>query len=290
MNFQRGIIFHGPPGNGKTLAIQSLMRGLYDSPSGAVPTLYVKSFASGSSAQSSIRQIFVKARLTAPCLLVFEDIDSMITDKLRSYFLNEVDGLESNDGIFMLGTTNHLELLDPALAQRPSRFDRKIFFDCPSHAERAMYARFWAGNIPGTNSYNFSDALCEAIADVTDGFSFAYLKELFLATLLGIAREGVALEDGTETLPEDASLEEDEVMVSKPGSSTASEKDVGLDDTESNDGAAGNEKKTYPSLSRSIIWPRIKAQADILRMAIVSEKVTGKNYAATGEKGVTGSD
>ena len=43
----------------------------------------------------------------SPCLLVFEDLDSLITDKVKSFFLNEVDGLESNDGIMMIGSTNY---------------------------------------------------------------------------------------------------------------------------------------------------------------------------------------
>jgi transitional endoplasmic reticulum ATPase len=60
--------------------------------------------------------------------LIFEDPDSLITEETRSYFLNEIDGLESNDGILMIGSTNHLSKLDPALSKRPSRFDRKYHF------------------------------------------------------------------------------------------------------------------------------------------------------------------
>ena len=76
------------------------------------------------------------ARRMAPCLLIFEDIDSLVSPMVRSYFLNEVDGLESNHGILMIGSTNHLERLDPGIAKRPSRFDRKYFFDVPSRNER----------------------------------------------------------------------------------------------------------------------------------------------------------
>lgn len=47
---------------------------------------------------------------------MFEDLDSIVTDGVRSYFLNEVDGLENNDGIFMVGSTNHLERLDPGIS------------------------------------------------------------------------------------------------------------------------------------------------------------------------------
>lgn len=76
----------------------------------------------------SIKQVFGKAREFAPCYLVFEDLDSVITDSVRSYFLNEVDGLKSNDGIFIVGSTNHLERLDPGISvgvQCPSRYFRK---------------------------------------------------------------------------------------------------------------------------------------------------------------------
>ena len=57
-----------------------------------------------------IRRIFAMARVYAPCLLVFEDIDTIVTNKTRSYFFNEVDGLERNDGIMMIGSTNHCKL------------------------------------------------------------------------------------------------------------------------------------------------------------------------------------
>lgn len=85
------------------------MHNLY-SRSDPIPTLYVKSLAGCGGSHYAIRQIFVKARETAPCLLVFEDIDSLITDDVKSFFLNEVDGLESNDGILMIGSTNYRKL------------------------------------------------------------------------------------------------------------------------------------------------------------------------------------
>lgn len=73
-----------------------------------VPTLVVKTLAQrGFGPQMSVRQIFNKARQTAPCLLLFEDIDSLVTEEVRSYFFNEVDGLEDNGGILMIGSTNN---------------------------------------------------------------------------------------------------------------------------------------------------------------------------------------
>ena len=103
---KRGILFHGPPGNGKTISIEALMKTLSTHPD-PIPTLYVKTFTSYAGPEYAIRQIFVKARAQAPCLLVFEDLDSLVVDGIRSYFLNEVDGLERNDGILIIGSTNH---------------------------------------------------------------------------------------------------------------------------------------------------------------------------------------
>ena len=73
-----------------------------------VSTLVVKTLAQrGFGPQMSVRQIFTKARQTAPCLLLFEDVDSLVTNEVRSYFFNEVDGLENNEGILMIGSTNN---------------------------------------------------------------------------------------------------------------------------------------------------------------------------------------
>ncbi|KAK3169885.1 hypothetical protein OEA41_009269 [Lepraria neglecta] len=103
--WKRGIILHGLPGNGKTISIKALMHSLA-SRSTPIPTLYVKSLGK-SCDQDDIRSIFEKARETGPCLLVFEDIDSLVSDDVKSFFLNEVDGLEENDGIMMVGSTNY---------------------------------------------------------------------------------------------------------------------------------------------------------------------------------------
>ena len=59
--------------------------------------------------------------------MVLEDLDSLINDGNRSFFLNQLDGLENNDGLLVIGTTNHYDRLDPAITKRPSRFDRKLF-------------------------------------------------------------------------------------------------------------------------------------------------------------------
>lgn len=73
-----------------------------------------------------IHLVFEKAREAAPCVVVLEDLDSLITDANRSFFLNQLDGLTGNDGLLVIGSTNHFDRLDPGLSSRPSRFDRKL--------------------------------------------------------------------------------------------------------------------------------------------------------------------
>ena len=184
--WKRGIILHGLPGNGKTISIKALMHSLYSRPD-PVPTLYVKSLAGCNGPEYAIREIFVKARQSTPCLLVFEDLDSLITDRVKSFFLNEVDGLESNEGLMMLGSTNYLERLDAGISKRPGRFDRKYHFALPAVTERVQYCNYWRSKLAKNKKLDFPAELSEKIADITDGFSFAYLKEAFIASLLIIA-------------------------------------------------------------------------------------------------------
>ncbi|KAG9236829.1 P-loop containing nucleoside triphosphate hydrolase protein [Amylocarpus encephaloides] len=190
--WKRGLILHGVPGNGKTITIKALIAALASRPDN-IPSLYVKSFDSASaSSTGSIQTIFSHARAMAPCLLIFEDLDSLITDKTRSYFLNEVDGLESNDGILMIGSTNHLDTLDPAITKRPSRFDRKYHFRLPGEDERAAFCWYWREKLGGAGMgdgmVDFPEELCGVIAKITEGFSFAYMKELFVMALLALVR------------------------------------------------------------------------------------------------------
>jgi hypothetical protein len=181
--WKRGLIFHGPAGNGKTISLKALMHTLYKRKSPVV-TLYVKTAPSS----YDIGNVFYLARKMTPCLLVLEDIDTIVTKSTRSYFFNEVDGIENNDGILMIASTNHLDQLDPGLSQRPSRFDRKYLFPLPDKAERALYAEYWRTKLQDKPQIDFPKELCEKIAGITEDFSFAYLKEAFVATLLELAR------------------------------------------------------------------------------------------------------
>ena len=166
-----------------------MMHSLYDR-ADPIPTLYVRTLTNVYGPEYAISAIFGKARQQMPCFLVFEDLDSIVSDKVRSYFLNEVDGLLNNDGILMVGSTNHLERLDPGISKRPSRFDRKYLFPEPDMEQREQYCEFWRQKLSDNEEIEFPVKLNKAIASITKGFSFAYMQEAFVAALLEIAKAG----------------------------------------------------------------------------------------------------
>ncbi|KAI0908819.1 ATPase [Ustulina deusta] len=244
--WKRGIIYHGPPGNGKTISIKATMHMLYARKQ-PIPTLYVRSLSSYAGPERSLMDIFQKARQFAPCYLVFEDLDSIVSDQVRSYFLNEVDGLKSNDGIFMIGSTNHLDRLDPGISKRPSRFDRKYFFPDPDLEQRIAYCEFWQGKLADNQDIEFPDELCKAVAEITEKFSFAYMQEAFVAALLAIARRSAA---GGERRSEESLT-----------------RDMGDGWLDVCGGGGGD-----GDLDGLVLWVEIKKQVETLREGMESEK------------------
>ncbi len=184
--WKRGILLVGPPGNGKTHTVKALINAL------KMPCLYVKSFrAERVPEEDNIALVFDRARKSAPCILVFEDLDSLLTPQNRSFFLNELDGFATNVGIVTLATTNHPEKLDPSILDRPSRFDRKYPFNIPEQPERLAYITLWNESLKP--ALRLSEEGTVQLSELTTGFSFAYLKELFLSSMMrwvGSAEQG----------------------------------------------------------------------------------------------------
>jgi hypothetical protein len=184
--WKRGVLLTGPPGNGKTHTVKALINQLKR------PCLYVKGFKSEyGTDQENIAEVFARARMTTPCLLVFEDLDSMLDDASRSTFLNELDGFETNAGIVVIATTNHAERLDPAIVDRPSRFDRKYQFDLPAAAERRAYLEVWNKELD--RDLGVCESVTEKVVQLTEGFSFAYMKELFLSSMMQWMGRGASM-------------------------------------------------------------------------------------------------
>ena len=173
--WRRGAIFTGPPGNGKTHTVKALINSLER------PCLYVRNFTGDGTEQHNMAEVFKRAR-REPTLVVLEDLDSMITDANRAFFLNELDGFRVNSGVAVLATTNHPEKLDTAILDRPSRFDRKYHFELPAEAERLAYIEKWNSELQP--ELRVSGTATALIVHQTEGFSFAYLKELFVSSMV----------------------------------------------------------------------------------------------------------
>ena len=167
--WKRGILFIGPPGNGKTHTVKALINSMEQ------PCLYIKSL-------NGIQQVFDRARRTSPCILVIEDLDLQLHPQMRSAFLNELDGFAANIGIVTLATTNHPERLDPGILDRPSRFDRKYHFELPDVPERSSYIALWNASLKP--ALQLSPEGISKMSELTVDFSFAYLKELFLSSMM----------------------------------------------------------------------------------------------------------
>ena len=131
----KGILLYGPPGTGKTLiakAVAKMTESNFISVKG--PELLSKWVGES---EKGIREIFRKARQAAPCIIFFDEIDSIVpirgrniseshtSENMASQILTEIDGLEELHNVLIIGATNRLDIIDPAIL-RPGRFDRII--------------------------------------------------------------------------------------------------------------------------------------------------------------------
>jgi hypothetical protein len=169
---RKGVLFHGPPGTGKTHTIHYL--------AGAVPgqtTLLIAAEQVG-----LLGEYMTLARLFQPCLVVIEDVDLIARDRAESAgpaeqallnkLLNEMDGLRPDADILFVLTTNRPEVLEDALAARPGRIDQAIEFPYPDEDGRARLMRLYAGRVPVP-----ADVVERAVAR-TAGVSGSFVKEL----------------------------------------------------------------------------------------------------------------
>ena len=139
--YRRGVLLHGPPGNGKTSTIRHIGASLPQ-----IPAMILRPAANFDS--DDLQQVLDRWRRQAPAILVIEDLNWLLNEVNVSTFLNLLDGIDSNvtGGLLLIATTNHPHKLDPAVNNRPGRFDVVIEVPCPGPRLRAeFFRRKWAG-------------------------------------------------------------------------------------------------------------------------------------------------
>ncbi len=176
----RGIMMYGPPGTGKTLLAKALAR------ESEVNFISVKgpqllSMWVGES-ERGVREVFRKARQVAPCIVFFDEIDALTphrgggegaaVERVVSQFLTELDGIETLKGVVVLGATNRIDMLDPALL-RPGRFDIKVELPVPDAEARLAILRVHTRKMPLAD-----DVDVEALAAAGEGFVGADIEGL----------------------------------------------------------------------------------------------------------------
>jgi transitional endoplasmic reticulum ATPase len=179
----KGILLHGPSGTGKTMlakAVATESEANFISVKG--PELLSKWVGES---ERGIREIFRRARQAAPCVIFFDEIDSIAmarggglggemggggsgtNDRVISQILTELDGISELHGVVVLAATNRPDMIDTALL-RPGRFDRIVFVPNPDKRTRKRILEIYAKDKPiGV------DVKLEKIADITEGFSGA---------------------------------------------------------------------------------------------------------------------
>ncbi len=188
----KGILLYGPPGCGKTLLAKAVAT---ESEANfiAVKGPEILSKWVGES-EKAVREIFAKARQAAPCVIFFDEIDSIVprrgmrydagvTDRIVNQLLTEMDGIAKLEGVVVIGATNRPDILDPALL-RPGRFDRIIYVPPPDKKARLEIFKVHTRNMPLAE-----DVDLEELAEKTEGYTGADIAALCREAALTALRE-----------------------------------------------------------------------------------------------------
>lgn len=196
MTPSKGVLFYGPPGCGKTLlakAIANECQANFISIKG--PELLTMWFGES---EANVREIFDKARAAAPCVLFFDELDSIAkarggsagdgggaADRVINQVLTEMDGMNAKKNVFIIGATNRPDIIDSAIL-RPGRLDQLIYIPLPDEPSRVAILKSALRKSPLA-----ADVDLNYLAKVTHGFSGADLTEICQRSVKLAIREDI---------------------------------------------------------------------------------------------------
>jgi transitional endoplasmic reticulum ATPase len=216
LNPSRGCLFYGPPGCGKTLlakAIANECQSNFISVKG--PELLTMWFGES---EANVRDIFDKARSASPCVLFFDELDSIASsrgghagdaggagDRVVNQLLTEMDGMSSKKSVFIIGATNRPDIIDPAL-MRPGRLDQLLYIPLPDFESRISVFKAVLRKSPVAKDVDIN-----FLAKKTEGFSGADVTEICqratqLAIRENIMKDAERAERGSDNMEEAADL------------------------------------------------------------------------------------
>merc|ERR1712218_478742 len=196
MQPSRGVLFYGPPGCGKTLlakAIANECQANFISIKG--PELLTMWFGES---EANVRDVFDKARSAAPCVLFFDELDSVAqsrggtggdgggaSDRVINQILTEMDGMGSKKNVFIIGATNRPDIIDSAI-MRPGRLDQLIYIPLPDDGSRMAILKSNLRKSPVADNVDLP-----YLAKLTNGFSGADLTEICQRAVKLAIRENI---------------------------------------------------------------------------------------------------
>eukprot|EP00560_Eucampia_antarctica_P007480 CAMPEP_0197827462 /NCGR_PEP_ID=MMETSP1437-20131217/4220_1 /TAXON_ID=49252 ORGANISM="Eucampia antarctica, Strain CCMP1452" /NCGR_SAMPLE_ID=MMETSP1437 /ASSEMBLY_ACC=CAM_ASM_001096 /LENGTH=927 /DNA_ID=CAMNT_0043428295 /DNA_START=169 /DNA_END=2952 /DNA_ORIENTATION=+ len=215
MNPSKGVLFYGPPGCGKTLlakAIANECGANFISIKG--PELLTQYFGES---EANVRELFDKARAASPCILMFDEMDSIAKtrgsggaggseagDRVINQILTEIDGVGARKNVFVIGATNRPDILDPAVI-RPGRLDQLIYIPLPDLKSRVAIFQAALKTAPISPDINI-----EVLGRSTHGFSGADITEICAQASKLAIREAILNEEERLKKVAAGELDEDE--------------------------------------------------------------------------------